>query len=206
MGIFSKAEWKPISGNHYKEAMQNHLGLVLHVQDGNGGLFGWFSNPSAEVSANFWTGKNGEFEQYVDTDNSVAWAQMGGNSTYNSIETEGLPNEPLTLLQILNIASLYRWGHKKYSWPYKVANKPGERGFGWHGMGGASWGSHFDCPGDLRKSKRPTILKIARGVPVRLSKKETLLRKELLAFKKEHKIKNKTYIIGSGVRKAAGIV
>jgi len=30
-------------------------------------------------------------------------------------------------------------------------------------MGGAAWGGHPDCPGDLRKAQRQTILDIAQG-------------------------------------------
>ena len=39
-----------------------------------------------------------------------------------------------------------------------LADKPGQGGFGWHGMGGAAWGNHPGCPGDLRKAQRPLIL------------------------------------------------
>lgn len=47
--------------------------------------------------------------------------------------------------------------------PYTVINTPGAKGFGWHGMGGAAWGGHTGCPGDLRRAQMPQILALAQG-------------------------------------------
>jgi N-acetylmuramoyl-L-alanine amidase len=138
--------------------MSAHLGLVLHVQEGNGGLQGWFS--TTDASSTFWVSKTGRVEQYVDAD-LTAWAQGAGNSTYNSVETEGYTTEPLSEPQILALSELYRWGHEMYGWPYALSDTVGTRGFAWHGMGGAAWGGHVACPGDLRKAQRQTILALA---------------------------------------------
>ena len=140
--------------------MSANLGLVLHVQEGNNSLAGWFNNPSSGASSTFWVSKSGALEQYVDAD-VCAWAQGSGNSTYDSVETEGYTTEPLTPQQEAMLARLYEWGAVTYGWPDALADQPGQRGLGWHGMGGSDWGGHTGCPGDLRDSRRPAILAAA---------------------------------------------
>jgi hypothetical protein len=142
--------------------MSAHLGLILHVQQGNGGLSGWFNNPASGASSTWWVSKTGVLEQYVDAE-LCAWTQGEGNSTYNSVETEGYNNEPLTVEAEATLASLYAWGAGRYMWVNSLAEAPGQPGFGWHGMGGSAWGSHPDCPGDLRKPRRAPILDVAFG-------------------------------------------
>jgi hypothetical protein len=160
MTVCPFAVWKPVSG--HGGVMASHLGLVLHVQQGNNSLAGWFNNPGAGASSTWWVSKTGVLEQYVDA-NVSAWAQAQGNSTYNSIESEGYTTEPLTAAAEATLARLYKWGHDVYGWPYSLAESPGVRGFGWHGMGGAAWGGHTGCPGDLRKNRRQAILTAAQG-------------------------------------------
>lgn len=138
------------------------LGLILHVQAGNNALSGWFNNPAASASSTWWAGKAGGREQYGDPDCDKFWAQSAGNSTYHSVETEGYPSEPLTSAQIDSCATIYAWGHLRYGWPLKLAEKPGESGLGWHGMGGSAWGGHTGCPGDIRKAQRKDILRRAQ--------------------------------------------
>jgi hypothetical protein len=144
--------------------MARHLGLVLHVQQGNGGLSGWFNNPAARASSTWWVSKTGVLEQYVDGD-VCAWAQGTGNSTYNSVETEGYVTEPLTPAAETTLARLYAWGVTTYRWPLALTETPGVPGFAWHGMGGAAWGGHTGCPGDLRKNRRQHILNAAGATP-----------------------------------------
>jgi hypothetical protein len=161
MTICPFAAWKPIDIN-YGGPMTSHLGLVLHVQEGNNSLAGWFNNPDAGASSTFWVSKTGVLEQYVDADLD-AWAQGSGNDTYNSVETEGYVAEPLTAAQEAMLASLYQWGAETYGWPNQLAEAPGQAGFGWHGMGGSGWGGHTACPGDLRRNRRAAILDQAFG-------------------------------------------
>jgi hypothetical protein len=144
--------------------MSAQLGLVLHVQEGNGGLSGWFNNPASGASSTFWVAKAGALEQYVDC-TVCAWAQASGNSTYQSIETEGYHDEPLTAAQEATLARLYAWGATTFGWVNALAESPGQKGFGWHGMGGSSWGGHTGCPGDLRKPRRQPILDQAFPAP-----------------------------------------
>jgi hypothetical protein len=144
--------------------MGAHLGLILHVQEGMGGLQGWFNNPTAQASSTFWVAKGGALEQYVDAD-LTAWAQAAGNGQYNSVETEGFHGEALTDAQIQTLAKLYAWGRQVYGWPLQLADSPGQPGFGWHGMGGNQWGGHPDCPGVQRQAQRHQILALV-GMPV----------------------------------------
>jgi Putative peptidoglycan binding domain/N-acetylmuramoyl-L-alanine amidase len=160
MTVCPFALWKPV-GNHGGR-MGAHLGLVLHVQAGNGGLSGWFNNPTAQASSTWWVSKTGVLEQYVDAD-ICAWAQAAGNGEYNSVETEGVPTEALTPAQEAMLARLYAWGVGVYHWPKVVTDTVGRPGFAWHGMGGAAWGGHTGCPGDLRKNRRQPILNSIGG-------------------------------------------
>jgi hypothetical protein len=161
MPRFPGAIWRPIQG-HTDGPMLAHLGAVLHVNESNGNLFNFFNNPANQVSAHFEIYKNGAVEQYLDTSVS-SWCQMDGNSTYVSIETEGYVPEPLTPAQIMTAGRLYAWLHTEHGIPLQLADKPGEHGFGWHGMGGAAWGGHTGCPGDKRKGQRAQILNVARA-------------------------------------------
>jgi hypothetical protein len=162
MARYSGAVWKPLSRNFNPDARTAQLGLILHVQAGNGELSGWFSNPSAQASSTFWVGKDGTVVQYMEAGTDKSWAQAGGNALYDSVETEGYPTEKLTDAQVTALAKLVRWEHATYGMPYTVINTPGARGFGWHGMGGAAWGGHTGCPGDLRRAQMPRILALAQ--------------------------------------------
>lgn len=161
--IFKGAVYRPVVNGGGQ--MRSHLGLIEHVQQGMGSLFGWFNNPETQVSSTFWVSKVGLLEQYRDAE-LVAWAQAAGNLDYNSIETEGFDYEPLTEAQIDVMAAVMREGNERYGWPYSPADTSGERGLGWHGMGGAAWGGHTGCPGQLRLAARPTILQKAAGLVI----------------------------------------
>lgn len=157
--------YKPVA-NRGPGVQKPTLGLVLHVQQGENSPHGWFNNPSAEASSTWWVGKDGRGEQYIDPDTEHAWAQAAGNQSYHSVETEGYPGEPLTEAQVEKLALLYRFGHQRWGWPLALADKPGQPGLGWHGMGGKAWGGHTGCPSDARKAQRPLILSKAAGDPV----------------------------------------
>lgn len=146
-------------------AMQSHLGLILHVQEGNGDLGAQFSDRKSQSSYTWVVAKDGGVDQFVDSD-LTAWAHGSGNGSYNSVGTQGFATEPLTQAACQTIAALYRWGNAQYGWPFQLAESPGERGFGWHGMGGSDWGGHPGCPGDLRKNQRQQILSLAAGQPL----------------------------------------
>jgi len=157
---YPAAIWKPVT-NH-GGPMSQHLGLVLHVQQGNNSLQGWFNNPSSGVSSTWWVSKGGIVEQYVDA-NAQAWAQANGNSTFNSVESEGYDTEYLTDPQVDALALLFAWGNQTYNWPFHLSQTVTDKGLAWHGLGGSSWGNHPNCPGDKRKSQMSQILQLAQG-------------------------------------------
>lgn len=140
------------------------LGLILHVQAGSGALDGWFDNPASQASSTWQARKSGEIRQFGDPDKDKMWAQAAGNTDYASVESEGQPSEPLTPEQVEAIARIYAEGHKQEGWPFQLAEKPGDRGLGWHGMGGSAWGGHTGCPGNLRKAQRGAILARAKQI------------------------------------------
>jgi hypothetical protein len=160
MARFSCATWRPISVNIGGNITSN-LGLVLHHQAGNGSLYNFFNRSSSQVSAHFWVSKTGVIEQYVDT-SRVAWHGKSLNSRYVGVETEGCPTspyaEPLTDAAIQALARIYREGRDKHGWVNALANKDGQKGFGYHRMAVAT-----GCPCDVRLNKRQAILNIAFG-------------------------------------------
>ncbi|MCZ1006321.1 peptidoglycan-binding protein [Streptomyces lydicus] len=151
------ATWRPVINVH-KDGTKEHRGLVLHVQAGDNSPFGWFNRSDSQASSDFWVSKTGVIEQYVDTGVDYAWAQAGGNPYYASVETEGEPSEPLTAAQVEGVAEIYAWGHKTFGWPLVVIDSTTAHGLTWHGAGGAAWGGHTGCPGDLRKKQRADIM------------------------------------------------
>lgn len=158
------ATLRPVA-NTAGDRMAAQLGLILHVQEGNGlaGLLATFNNPAAQASATWWVGKDGTLVQLADDPHIRMWAQGSGNSSYCSVETEGYTTEPLTDAQVATLGRLYAWGHAELGWPMQLAEAPGQAGLGTHAMGGAAWGGH-PCPGPIRIGQRPAIL-AAAGIP-----------------------------------------
>lgn len=169
MGWCPKARKRPVQG-HTNGPMNDQspapgiqvLGAVLHVNVSDGNLFNWVAGDH-NMSCHFEVYKDGTAEQYLDT-NLSSWCQVDGNNTYLSIETEGFPNEPLTAKQLETTAQIVAWCAKTHGFPLQVAERVGERGLGWHGMGGAAWGGHTGCPGDKRKAQRAQIIARAKEI------------------------------------------
>jgi hypothetical protein len=142
------------------------LGCVEHVTAGEGDPYNEFANPLNQVSSHFGIGNgqggmgDGLIEQYDDT-GVASWAQASGNSDYLSVETEGVPGDPLTQNQVLSFGKLYAWMHQVHGIPLAIADAPGQRGLIGHGEGGYAWGGHLDCPGPARLAQRSQILYIA---------------------------------------------
>lgn len=148
--------------------MHSYTGVVLHVNDSQGdqitsingdSLYDWIIGNHG-MSCHFQVSQTGGIEQYIDTAFS-SWCQEDGNDDYLSIETEGLPTEPLTAAQVTACAQIMAYANTQHGIPLLLADRPGWRGLGWHGMGGAAWGGHTSCPGDLRKAQRAQILAAA---------------------------------------------
>jgi hypothetical protein len=141
-------------------------GVVEHVTAGEGDPYYEFANPNNEVSSHFGIGNgkggmaDGLVEQYVDTQYQ-SWAQSAGNVNYLSVETEGMPDEPLTGNQVLSFAGIMAWAHTLYGIPLVSTDTPGQKGLITHGAGGMAWGGHYGCPGTLRANQRGQILYLA---------------------------------------------
>lgn len=145
------------------------LGVVLHVNvDEHGTSDSFYSagtsvNPYS-VTPNFqvYASKaEGGIHQYLPLD-WQPWTQMDGNFRYASIETAGMPDEPLTDYQVQACGLIVRAYRQHLGMVLTVANEPGQVGLGTHAMGGAAWGGH-PCPGEIRANQRKAILAAARG-------------------------------------------
>ncbi len=163
MAVYPGATYRPL--NQFSTlGARPRLGVVLHVNDSDGpSLYNWISGDN-NMSCHWQVARDGHVEQYVDTDNG-SWCQMAGNSTYLSIETQGFPMEALTAAQVTACAGIMAWVHATHGIPLVLADTVGAPGLAWHGMGGAAWGGHTGCPGDLRKAQRAQILALAAGTP-----------------------------------------
>jgi peptidoglycan hydrolase-like protein with peptidoglycan-binding domain len=162
--VANKFEWMP--WNKHGGDLPSSRGLVLHVNAGNGDPYNWWMNPAAPTaSSHFQVMKNGTLIQYVPT-NLVSYAQVNGNYSWHSVETEGYPNEAFTEAQLNSLGRLYAWGHANCGWAMQATDDVNGYGFGVHYMGGAGWGGHT-CPGPgPRAGQRGDILRRAGGGPV----------------------------------------
>jgi hypothetical protein len=159
---YPRAEWKPVRA--HSGPMSDNRGLIEHVTDvHNADPHDYFDEPAHEASSTFWVRQDGHVEQYVEV-GVRAWAQGAGNDEYDSVETAGMHDEALTDAQVEALAHLYAWGHVHRGWKLQLAEKPGDYGFGWHGMGGQAWGGHFGCPGDKRKAQRKAVIERAKAL------------------------------------------
>ena len=140
-----------------------HLGLVVHVQVGDGSCYGQFNDPASQASSTWQAMKDGTLLQFVDAD-VIAWTEAAGNPFYDSVETEGLPTEELTPAQCATLARLIAWGHRTFGWPLELVDHGGS-GITTHahypsGAPDPAWGDH-PCPGPLRAAQLPAIVAAA---------------------------------------------
>ncbi|WP_282204556.1 N-acetylmuramoyl-L-alanine amidase [Kitasatospora fiedleri] len=158
MARMAGTAWIGPTPNQRAGGMSEFRGLVLHIQDGTeAGSEAWFKNPDSQASAHFLNPKSGGLRQLVDTADR-AWTQGAGNAYWISVENEGRGGDALTSSQVENCAQLLAWLHRTYGVPLQLADDPNGRGLGWHGMGGAAWGGHYDCPGKAVLAQRGQIL------------------------------------------------
>jgi hypothetical protein len=148
------------------------FGFVLHTQVGNNpGTIETFNNPhlAKPRSAHFCVAQDGSIVQMGPVNGWKAWSQVDGNRQYFSAEfaddkknpppalTQEQVNAGAQLLELLSRDTVGRF-------PMQISDRPGDEGFGWHGMGGKSWGNHPDCPGETRKAQRPAIIELAQAI------------------------------------------
>jgi N-acetylmuramoyl-L-alanine amidase-like protein len=136
--------------------------FVEHIAEGSyQGTIGWQQNPVSDVSSHFVIGlggfDTGEVAQMLDTD-LAAWTQANGNPYCISAEFAGFSTGQYTPQQQEAASQLYAWLHITHGLPLQLSNSPSEPGWGWHGMGGAAWGNHPDCPGPANVALRGPML------------------------------------------------
>jgi hypothetical protein len=158
---YPPAAWRPVV-NTSGTMVQPTRGLIAHVQEGDGSLFGLFDDPSSQVSSHLWLSKGGAWEQYVDLADK-AWAEAAGNPYWISVECEGFDTEDYTAIQVQRLGELYAWGMTQFGWPAEITDSVDGYGLGTHRMGGAAWGGH-SCPGDIRANRRGDILSVALAI------------------------------------------
>lgn len=162
---YTAATWRPLTGNYHPGGIWP-IGLVLHVMEGTlEGSDSWFRRAPTKddpgSSAHFGVAKDGRIWQWVDTADR-AWAQADGNESYVSVECEEWVGDTLTAAQVATLVRLVQWMHDHHGMPFALANHPGERGLGYHSMGGTAWGNH-PCPGAPIIAARQAILNAAQG-------------------------------------------
>lgn len=158
-GWMPTATHKPIRHNYAAGGRKAQRGLILHVQEGEGSLYGRFSDAKVKSSAHFWVSRDGAVEQYVSV-HDRAWTQGDGNNEWVSVETSGFASKPLTSEQINAVARIFAWGAREHGWPLAATDSTKGRGLGTHAMGGGDWGWH-DCPGPIRSGQREAIIERA---------------------------------------------
>lgn len=166
------------------DRMYEVRGLVLHIAQGTwAGIVPWAQNPNARVSMHFAAGRAGQRAQVVDTD-IRAWTQADGNGRWLSVENEGFVPDALTAQQVEFAAQIFARGHQVYGYPLQLAESPGGYGLGYHAMGGAAWGGHYDCPGLAIIAQRGAVLaravQLVNGEDEMLTPEEHAMLQELL--------------------------
>ena len=163
---FNGAVNKAIPVNHQPGGNAPRL-FIVHIMEGTlTGTDNWFRNPAAQVSAHFGAGRKGELWQWVSTGDQ-AWHAMAANRYSIGCECEGDIESglsSLTAAQLHAVATAYAWSAKKYPdirlW---LNTRPfNGQGLSWHGLGGAAWGDHPDCPGDAIRAQLPGVLAEAK--------------------------------------------
>jgi hypothetical protein len=166
--FFNGAENRSIDVNYTPGGNRPRL-FVVHIMEGTlAGTDSWFRNQAAQVSAHFGAGRHGELYQWVGTGNQ-AWHAMAANSYSIGCECEGnleTGERTLTAPQLEKVAQVYHWCAKAYPdialW---LTSRPFVgQGLAWHGLGGAAWGNHVDCPGDGIRAQLPAILARAKAL------------------------------------------
>ncbi|WP_326592874.1 peptidoglycan recognition family protein [Streptomyces brevispora] len=167
------ATWHPVR-NFTKGGQDSVRGVVVHIMAGTlEGSQAWFNNPVAQASSHFGTGKAGALRQWVDTADR-AWAQAAGNRTWLSVENEGQGGDTLTDEQLDANAQVLAWAHKTEDVPLRLATGPGDRGLGYHAMGGSEWGGHTSCPGARIVAQLPEIVARAKKLVAGPTKEDTM--------------------------------
>jgi hypothetical protein len=164
--------------------------LILHtaVSSATPSMHSYF-NVSGRATSHFYLGRDGELEQYIETDHQST-ANLEGNRDCITVESwDGYPAwsgsnvPPWTPAQVETLTRLAAWCHERHGIPLAQlpSSRPGTTGVGWHRQGidgnfptgllagrvsgGEKWSSSGGkvCPGDRRIAQIPDIIRRARG-------------------------------------------
>jgi hypothetical protein len=158
------------SPNHYASGFTEPArGMVQHTEDGyTAGTVATFMDPKTEVSAFFGVSESGAAQQFLPAGHGyVAWAEEAGNPYWRSCECEDRTQsgQPMTQAQMVAFAQILEACSAYDGFPLQITDDPvNGRGLITHGDGGAAWGGHFSCPGDVRKAQRPRIIALAMAI------------------------------------------
>lgn len=144
MALYPGATKKLIDTDYLSgKSISSYNRVNLHVQAGNGSLYGFF-NSSGRASSHFWVSKKGAVEQYVDT-KLRAEADLDGNDATISIETEGgtgstADTDQWTDAQVEAIIDLVAWITDTHNIPVRLVEDAypaadSSRGVSWHRCG-----------------------------------------------------------------------
>jgi hypothetical protein len=157
------------SPNHYTSGFADKAkGMVQHTEDGyEAGTIATFMDPAAQVSAFFGVDEGGTAQQFLPVGQGfVAWAQAAGNPFWRSCECEDKTQtgSPMTAPQLTAFAQILEACSAYDGFPLQITDDVNGTGLITHGDGGAAWGDHPDCPGDVRKAQRPQIIALAMAI------------------------------------------
>lgn len=179
--------WRPVDryqSGSLKVAMTPRR-LILHtaVSNATPSMHSYF-NVSGRATSHFYVGRDGEGEQYIDTDYRST-ANLEGNPDCITVESwdgyagaAGWQPPPWTDAQLEWLADLAAWCHAVHGIPLVQlpSSAPGTQGIGWHRQGidgnfptgllagrvtgGETWSSSGGkvCPGDNRIEQIPAII------------------------------------------------
>lgn len=143
MALYPRADVRLLDSQYVPgKTLYAYNRVNLHVQAGNGSLYGFFNAPN-RASSHFWVSKKGAVEQYVDT-KYRAEADLDGNDATISIETEGgtgstADSDPWTDAQIEALVPLIEWIMDTHKIPKVLAESAHtnstSRGLSWHRLG-----------------------------------------------------------------------
>jgi hypothetical protein len=163
----------------HRTAMARYRGICNHVAVSEAAsLFNYF-NQAGNPTSHFYVRRDGNVEQYVDTQ-FQAPANLEGNPSLISIETQGgvqnVDREPWTAAQLETLAGITAWAHRVHGIPLVAMadSRPSTTGIGYHRLGiepwrvdgGETWSSSYGkvCPGAAKIAQIPGIIRRARDL------------------------------------------
>lgn len=162
MSRYPAATWRPVAryqpgGSAFRSSF-NPRRLILHtaVSNATPSMYSFFA-VNGRATSHFYVGRDGEVEQYIDTEYGST-AVLDGNSTCITVETwDGYgdtwngsgPGPRWTDAQVTALARLAAWCHTEHDIPLVrlPSSLPGTRGIGWHRQG--IDGNFEESPGQL---------------------------------------------------------